>query len=101
METVKKMASYLGTELSDDQIKSILAFTSFENMKDLPSMDFTVIDEIYKSDLKFFFKGKIENWKNYLTDEQSRKIDEMVKSKLTYTRPIKYEASKWRKKRLF
>lgn len=54
-------------------------------------MDFRLEDEVFKSDLNFFFKGKIGNWKAYLSEEQSRKIEEMVKSKLKYKIPIQYE----------
>ena len=42
----------------------------------------------------FYRKGKIGDWKNYLTEEMSKTIDKLVKEKLTYVnKPIKFEAS--------
>jgi len=94
METVRELAKYLNIELSEEQIKSLLAFVSFDNMKDLPSMAFNVLDIYFQPDLNFFKKGKIGNWKNYLTEEQSKRIDDVISKNLKYDRPIKYESTK-------
>ena len=89
------MAKYLGADLTDEQIKKLLAFVSFDNMKSLPSMDMKALDFMFKDDMTFFNKGQIGNWKNYLSEEQSKKIDDMVANKLTYKKkPIVYEPLK-------
>ena len=81
----------MGLEFTEDQIKSLVAFVSFDNMKDLPSMAFNALDVYFKTELKFFKKGQIGNWKNYLTEEQSKRIDEVVSKNLKYKKTIKYE----------
>lgn len=88
------MAKYLGVELSEEQIKSLLAFVSFDNMKDLPSMAFNVLDMYFHPDMNFFKKGQIGNWKNYLTEEQAKRVDDVIREKLKYRRPIQYEPTK-------
>lgn len=93
LEITRALADYLGVTISDDDIKKLLAYVSFDNMKKTPSMDMGHIDTMFKNDLTFFNKGQVGNWKNVLTEEQSRKIDEMVKTKLTYKKPIQYEPS--------
>lgn len=57
-------------------------------------MDMKLVDLMFKEDLNFFYKGQIGNWKNHLTEEQSAKIDEMVRTKLTYKKPLQYEPTK-------
>jgi hypothetical protein len=42
----------------------------------------------------FFNQGKIGTWKERLTEEQSKKIDDAMKNKLTYKRAIQFEPSK-------
>ena len=94
METTRELVSYLGASLTDDQIKELLAFVSFDNMKNTPSMDMKGISHMFKDDLNFFSQGQIGTWKKHLNEEQSKKIDEMVRKNLTYKRPIQYEPSK-------
>lgn len=94
METTRDLLKYLGENLDDDQIKQLLTFVSFDNMKNTPSMDMKAMSHMFSQDLNFFSKGQIGTWKKHLNEEQSKKIDEMVKNKLTYKRPIQYEASK-------
>lgn len=94
IEIIKGLCKYLGKELSEEDIKKLLAFTSFDNMKKMPSMDMKMMEHMFTNDLVFFNKGQIGNWKNHLTEEQSKKIDEMVKTKLTYKKPLQYEPSK-------
>lgn len=57
-------------------------------------MAFNCLDVYFHPDLEFFKKGKIGNWKNVLTEEQSNRIDEVMKKNLKYKRPLQYEPSK-------
>lgn len=108
---------YLGKELSDEQIKSIVDFCSFDNMKKNPAFEVkspagmfakNVLGVEHKPDetekkaeqaqapakmkeLKIFRKGKVGDWKNYFTDEMSKRLDEVVAANLKYTKPFKYE----------
>lgn len=67
---------------------------SFSNMKEMRSEDFKDPKFVLKpkSDLEFFNKGQIGNWKNFMSDEQSKRIDEAVEKNLKYKRQsIQYE----------
>ena len=92
---MQELAKYLGLEFTEDQIKSLVAFVSFDNMKELPSMAFNALDMYFKTELNFFKKGQVGNWKNYLSEEQSKRIDDVVSKNLRYKRPIKYEPSEF------
>lgn len=94
IETTRELANYLGSKITDDQIKELLAFVSFDNMKKTPSMDMKAVVHMFKEDLDFFSKGQIGTWREHLNEQQSKKIDEMVKNKLKYKQPIQYEPSK-------
>ena len=54
-------------------------------------MAFNALDVYFKTELNFFKKGQIGNWKNYLTEEQSKRIDDVVNKNLKYKKIIKYE----------
>ena len=94
METTRELAKYLGVEIIDDDLKKLLTFVSFDNMKNIPTMDMKAMDHMFKDDLNFFSQGQIGTWKKHLNEEQSKRIDDMVQSKLTYKRPLQYEPSK-------
>lgn len=40
---------------------------------------------------QLFRKGQIGDWKNYFTEEMSKKIDEMMATKLEYKKPFRCE----------
>ena len=46
------------------------------------------------AEIKLFRKGQIGDWKNYFTEEMSKKIDEIVANKLTYKKPFRFEPTK-------
>jgi hypothetical protein len=91
IKTVTELAKYLEVDLSESQIKMISDFVLFENMKNLASFDMKIIKSIFKEDIEFLRKGEIGNWKNYLSEEISNKIDEVMRINLKYKRAIKYE----------
>ena len=60
--TIKKIADFLGKDLSDDQLEKIVEYTSLENMKKNNSVNFLYFENLYptdKSDGAFINKGKI------------------------------------------
>lgn len=96
MKTVKDLAEYLGNELNSTQIESLIELIKFDNMKKYLKFDQSHYSMVLdKNSYEFFKKGQIGNWKNKLTEEMSRKIDDMVKFKLRYKYKdsIKYEPS--------
>ncbi len=93
----------MGTSpISDEQINALIDYTSFDNLKDEESLKITFGNfKCFSDDMVFFNQGKIGNWKNYLSENASRKIDEMLASKLTYNRrPIQFEPSQKRDQKL-
>lgn len=99
------MAKFLGKDLSDEQLKSIVDFCSFDKLKKNPAFEMKIQKGLMTGDLppedskkpaemgevKLFRKGEIGDWHNYFTDEMSAKIDEIVRTKLKYTKPLKFE----------
>jgi tRNA(His) 5'-end guanylyltransferase len=93
---LKSLAKYLEVDLTESQLKMLLTFVSFDNMKNYPSFDFRGtkgIDYYFDKNIEFFKKGQIANWKNFFSSEMSWQVDEMVNEKLSYERPIKFEPS--------
>lgn len=78
IETLKDLANFLNVQVNDQDIDKLIKFVSFDNMKKKMSKDFNKFLTYFKSDLEFFNKGIIGNWKNYMNQEQSRRVDECV-----------------------
>lgn len=111
----------MGKEYSNDQIKELVDFCSFDKLKKSPAFELKMrpgdlakgmldlkIDENKPEteakseakpeankmkEFKLFRKGEVGDWKNYFTEEMSKRLDEVVKAKLTYKKPFKYEPS--------
>lgn len=64
---------------------------AFENLKNVDAC--RIFTNFYSPEMVFFNQGKIGTWKERLTEEQSKKIDDAMKSKLTYKRAIQFEPS--------
>jgi hypothetical protein len=88
------LAKFLNKDLNDEQIRSLVEFSKFDNMKTIKSMDYFQhlnTMKIYKQGSKFFVKGKSGNWRNYFSDEMSAKFDRVINKKLKYNQqPIDY-----------
>lgn len=113
---MKRLANYLGKELSEEQARGLVEFCSFENMKNGEVYEFkarsgdfaksvlgvengrttTVVEQQENETtstmkvMRLFRKGEAGDWKNYLSDEMSRRIDDMIAHKLVYHKPFKY-----------
>ena len=83
-EVIKKLSEYLGKKLSDEQIKSIIDWCSFDNMKKNPAVNYEWYKELglYKKSGHFFRKGKIGDWLNHFAMDDSQKVDDIVENKL-------------------
>lgn len=86
---VKKIADFLGKDLSEEQITSLVEHASFKNMRENPAVNLEPIIEqkhgpghVVKEEIKFIRKGKVGDWKNYMTDEMSYKFDQWVEESL-------------------
>jgi hypothetical protein len=94
-EVVKSLAKFLNKELSDAQVKSIIEWCSFDNMKKNPTVNYEWYKEIglFKKDGAFFRKGKIGDWLNGLSKEQSIELDRVLEKNLKYERKFDYGIS--------
>ncbi|RNA01338.1 estrogen sulfotransferase-like [Brachionus plicatilis] len=83
-EVIKELSKYLGKDLSDDQIKSIIDWCSFDKMKNNPAVNYEWYKELglYKKNGHFFRKGKIGDWLNHFAVDDSQQIDLIVENKL-------------------
>lgn len=94
METVKKIIDFLGKNKTDEEIKKLIEFTSFQNMKSNKSFRMIPKDWnefIDKFDYKLFFrKGQIGNWVSHFTEKMSDFVDEFVKHKINPNIKVRY-----------
>ncbi|XP_042856928.1 sulfotransferase 1C4-like [Penaeus japonicus] len=95
---MKKLDQFLGTNLTEEQLDKIIAYTSFEQMKkreeasQWKDADAMIKQEVRKKDGGFFRKGESGSWKGRLTDMQEAKIDIWTK-KNTLKLGIKFKYS--------
>lgn len=73
---IRNVAKYLDVNLTDDEVAIIKERCTFEYMK--ASSTGTPLQDAFK----LFRKGKVGNWKKYFSEEQSLRVDAMMKEKL-------------------
>lgn len=80
----------MNKDLSDEKINSIIKWCSFDSMKENKSVNYEWYKEtgFAKKEGHFFRKGKIGDWRNYFSSDESTKFDEIInknlKSKLKF-----------------
>lgn len=75
---VSKIASFMGVNLSSDAITKIAYMSSFEQMKNDDTANYSWIkDNMKPGSTDFLRKGEVGDWKNYFTPEQSAQVDAM------------------------
>ncbi|XP_071506514.1 sulfotransferase 1A1-like [Diadema antillarum] len=90
--TVEQVARFIGKSLSDDVIDRIVEASTFGAMKKSKSanpdflkaeLDPSQKEPESKTSSSFMRKGVVGDWKNYFTDDQSRRFDELYAEKMT------------------
>ncbi|KAG2467953.1 ST6B1 Sulfotransferase, partial [Polypterus senegalus] len=79
-EEIKKIAKFLNFTLTDEQIQSICSMSTFKSMKENSRNTHGEMGNI------LFRKGDIGDWKNCLTEEQSKAIDDKFEKHLLGTK---------------
>ncbi|KXJ05332.1 sulfotransferase 1C2A, partial [Exaiptasia diaphana] len=78
---VQQIAKFLGKDLSPEMIQRIADQTTFTAMSDGKGRFYDNEPDYLKlktpGATKFLRKGEVGDWKNYFTDEQNRRFDEM------------------------
>ena len=83
---VKTVADYLGYQLSEDIIQKIVDQTQFAAMKLNPTANNGWMVEYHtEGATPFMRKGVVGDWRNFFTDDQSAKLDALLRDKLSGT----------------
>ncbi|XP_068606055.1 amine sulfotransferase-like [Brachionichthys hirsutus] len=75
---VTKICTFLGKNLSEEDVEKVVEKSTFKNMKEDPKAN-------YKNSLKkgdFMRKGQISDWKNYFTVAQSERVDRLLQERI-------------------
>lgn len=76
---IKKIARFLGKELSQETVQCIANQTSFPAMKNLGNANYDWIPK-YKGG--FLRKGEVGDWRNYFSEEQIDRLDALFEEKM-------------------
>jgi hypothetical protein len=78
---VSKVSDFLSAQLSSGQIAAIVDHTSFDNMRKNPMTNAATMPKI-KGEGEFMRKGKVGDWRNYFSPEQSARMDAWINDNL-------------------
>jgi hypothetical protein len=80
---VKRMAQFLGKEVSDEDVIRIVEWTTFGNMKEEKSTNYDAIKHILDFKISpYMRKGQVGDWKNHFNAEESKFVDDQVAKQL-------------------
>jgi len=78
---IRKIAKFLGKDLTDEEVGKIAKHCGFDYMSKNPMTNYTSVGAVVmipNTTLTFMRKGKVGDWKNYFTDEMSKRVDEYI-----------------------
>lgn len=76
---IRKIATFIGKELPLETLERIVSQTSFNAMQKEGNSNFSFIREFKGLWIR---KGEVGNWKDYFTEDQSKRFDSLIKEKL-------------------
>ncbi|XP_050534781.1 sulfotransferase 1B1 [Daktulosphaira vitifoliae] len=90
---IRQVASFLAKELTEEQVLALEDHLSFNNMRKNPALNLKPILAIMEKsegsednpDEQFIRKGKVGDWKNYMSEELSVKFDKFTEDNLRGT----------------
>ncbi|GFX40249.1 sulfotransferase 1E1 [Trichonephila clavipes] len=89
--TIKKIATFLDRDVSDEEINDIVDHCSFHNMAQNPNVNYQHWDDLgirKIHEAKFMRKGEIGDWKNYFTSEMCQSMDLWIEDNLKEISPF-------------
>ena len=80
---IRKLAAFLGCEVSPDMVDKISDLAHFDTMKKVPTVNMSWVDQFRdEKDTSFMRKGVAGDWRNYFTKEQSAWVDAQIAEKI-------------------
>ena len=80
---IQRIAKFLNIDLTPDMVDSIAEQTLFKNMKKNPAANMYWTDRYRDDDHgRFMRKGKVGDWRNHFTEEQSAKVDAWIAERI-------------------
>ncbi|XP_069623589.1 sulfotransferase 2B1-like isoform X1 [Ranitomeya imitator] len=82
--SVIKICKFIGKELDDEAVDSVVKHASFKNMKQNNMANYTFVPHAYMDPEKsqFFRKGIVGDWKNNFTVAQNEYFDKIYKAEM-------------------
>ena len=83
--SVKKVAKFLGKEVTDENIEALVDHLSFKKMKNNPAVnrDDDISKTFHMSDGNFMRKGEVGDWKNHFNEEMNERMNEAIEKHFT------------------
>ena len=78
---IKRIAEFLGVELSDSLLKEITENSKFDAMKAKYSSD-ALSTVVFKKGTGFFRKGEVGDWKNWYTKAQNERVNDIIQENM-------------------
>ncbi|XP_037376186.1 amine sulfotransferase-like [Talpa occidentalis] len=84
--SVKKICKFLGKELSEEAVDTVVRQATFQNMKNDPLANYeNVLNEnpdFKRTAGRFLRKGTVGDWKTHMTVEQNERFDKIFQKKM-------------------
>lgn len=81
LREARRVCQFLGKDRTDDQLKEIIDYSSFGKMK----KRILATNKAEKEGVGQLRKGAVGNWTDYLNQEQSQYVDQLLREKITGT----------------
>ena len=75
LSVVTRIAKFIGSNVDEEVIKEIAFKTSFEQMKDNQLANLSWSRLRRQGSVPFMRKGEVGDWRNYFSEEQSKRVD--------------------------
>lgn len=81
---MKRIVEFLGKDLSEEQLDSVVKHSTFTNMRKIPQANYEQVpgELLNHHQGKFMRKGTIGDWKNHFTVAQNERFDEVFKQEM-------------------
>ncbi|KAM8847375.1 amine sulfotransferase-like isoform 1-T1 [Synchiropus picturatus] len=82
--SVRNIVAFLGKELTEEQLESVVKHSTFDNMRKMPLANYEQVpgDLLNHHQGKFMRKGKVGDWKSHFTVAQSETFDKVFQEEM-------------------